>query len=179
MGNICMNALADPGPPTSDDMDGSKHSKGDREHNKYLPASPLTPQMPVEGMDLEAAINHLNKLDRQRRMKVGREIYLNKQSHARRDGDACPDPFFSAVADDAAFWRLPTVEAFIALLDNYTRSVGRADKVNAEARHEQTTFLAALAATPHLEFALKYIKAHAKDERAKLCGNQKFTARSC
>ena len=43
--------------------------------------------MPVEGMNLEAAINHLNKLDRQRRMKVGREIYLNKQSHARRDGD--------------------------------------------------------------------------------------------
>ena len=83
------------------------------------------------------------------------------------------------MADDAAFWRLPTVEAFIALLDNYTRSVGRADKVNAEARHEQTTFLAALAATPHLEFALKYIKAHAKDERAQLCGNQKFTARSC
>ena len=41
------------------------------------------------------------------------------------------------------------------------------DKVNAEARHEQTTFLAALAATPHLEFALKYIKAHAKDPRAK------------
>ena len=40
-------------------------------------------------------------------------------------------------------------------------------KVNAEARHEQTTFLAALAATPHLEFALKYIKAHARDPRAK------------
>ena len=162
MGNICMNA--DPGPPTSDDMDGSKHSK---DGGRYLPASPLTPQLPVHAMDLEAAINHLNKLDRQRRMKDGREIYLNKQSHARRDGDACPDPFFSAVADDAAFWRLPTVEAFIALLDNYTRSVGRADRVTAEARHEQTTFLAALAATPHLEFALKYIRAHARDERAK------------
>ena len=53
-------------------------------------------------------------------------------------------------------------------VDNYTRSVGRADKVNAEARHEQTTFLAALAATPHLEFALKYVRAHAKDPRAQL-----------
>mmetsp|Transcript_10901 Transcript_10901/g.32533 ORF Transcript_10901/g.32533 Transcript_10901/m.32533 type:complete len:348 (-) Transcript_10901:65-1108(-) len=140
-----------------------------------VPSAPPPPEampveacpMPVEAMSLDDAVQHLYRLDEGRRLAIG-QYSLNKQGKARYDGsDTCPDPLFESVDESAAFWRLPTVSAFTALLDNYERATGEKEVVTREERREIDEFLDAVCATPHAVFALTFLKTHGKDPRAK------------
>ena len=47
----------------------------------------------------------------------------------------------SDMDDAAAYWASPTTKAFVALLDNYEREVGKPEDYTAEERKEMSHFL--------------------------------------
>ncbi|XP_049550037.1 uridylate-specific endoribonuclease [Orcinus orca] len=72
------------------------------------------------------------------------DIVLNRQkcispSEARDQVDRCPEPLFTYVNEK--LFSKPTYAAFINLLDNYQRAVGRGEHFTAQQLAEQDTFL--------------------------------------
>ena len=55
--------------------------------------------------------------------------------------------------------------AFVTLLDNYERETGKAEVFTNAEKREMDAFLDALCATPHMRFALAFLKKHGRDPR--------------
>jgi len=102
------------------------------------------------------------------RLEMGREGFeLNMQAKGRSDGDKCTEPLFQSVNLAHPFWSLQTTKCFMRLLDNYERTTGTAETVDAEETAEVRAFLDALCSTPVMIFVFEYIKKHGKDPRTK------------
>jgi poly(U)-specific endoribonuclease len=90
-----------------------------------------------------------------------------EQRKARFGRDTCKEPLFCWVNRDHKFWQARTTKTFIALLDNYEREVGKAERITSEEKREMSDFLDALGATPVIRFCFEFLKAHGKDPRCK------------
>lgn len=124
----------------------------------------------LASMSLDAAVSYMWSLDKPNRVEWGHPhgFTLDMQAKKSYDGrDRCPRPLFEYVNPDHAFWRARTTTTFIALLDNYEREVGRAERQTAQEKREESEFLAALLATPVMRFAYEWLRTHGKDDRAR------------
>lgn len=111
---------------------------------------------------LEDAVQDLWLVESTSRLRSGTGFRLQEQSHARSGGDRAANKLFSFV--DAAFFRRPTVRAFVALLDNYDRAVGHRENFTEKDNVEMKKFLDEVLKTPQMGFLHSFLKSK------KLCG---------
>ena len=133
-------------------------------------ARPPKAGLDVAAMDLTEAANHLWAEDRRARLKWGPQGFtLDLQHHGHRDDgvDPCPGPLFATVDRGHPFWKAKPTAAFVALLDNYEREVGHAEKTTARERAEVDAFLDACVATPHFLFLRAFLVENGVDPRTK------------
>ena len=123
----------------------------------------------ISDMSLEVAINHAwDNLDKGNRLEWGEDGFaFDTQRKGRFGKDTCPDPLFNHMNMEHPFWSSQTTTAFIALLDNYEREVGVAEKVTREEKVEMEEFLDAICSTPVMVFAFNWLRRNGVDKRCK------------
>lgn len=121
----------------------------------------------LASMSLGDAVGHAWSVDKPNRMEYGTGGFtLALQSKRDYNGsDRCKWPLFESVDTSHAFWRARTTRAFVALLDNYEREVGKAERQTAEEKREEAELLNAVCATQVMRFAFEWLKTHGKDPR--------------
>jgi len=122
-------------------------------------------------MTLQEAVNHMwAVLDKGQRVEWGEDGFtldLQRKGRYGEGQDTCSDPLFTTMNMENPFWQAPTTKTFIALLDNYERETGVAEKVTREEKEEMSHFKDALCRTLVLRFVLEYLKVHGKDARCR------------
>ena len=167
-----LESLLKPGGPLGDAARGHEQAveKHAAAHHREAEADASVRPNGLGSMNLDDGISYLWNLDKPQRIEWGYPggFTLDLQAKKGYDGrDRCPRPLIEYVDESHPFWRMRTTKAFIALLDNYEREVGKAERQTAQEKREESEFLSALMATPVMRFAFEWIKAHAADPRAK------------
>ena len=103
----------------------------------------------LEDMSLQDAVTHMwTNLDKPNRCEWGEDGFtLDLGRKGRYNSDACDGPLFTCCNQDNAFWSSETTKCFVALVDNYERETGKAERVGREEKQEMDNFLDALCDT--------------------------------
>jgi hypothetical protein len=117
------------------------------------------------GLDasIEKVVQHLWDLD-VNRLDPHEDYQLDVQSGKKpyQKYDGATDPLFKYV--DTRALRRPTYQAFVALLDNYSKETGTAETVTDAERREVWAFLKAIMQTGPMQFCHKYCRANKPDD---------------
>jgi len=105
---------------------------------------------------MEDAVSELWKIENKSRLRLGTGFKLNVQGHAKQDGDGAEKKLFSFV--ESEFFDRPTVKAFVTLLDNYERELGKVENFTAQEKVEMKKFLDEVLKTPHMHFLHAFLK---------------------
>lgn len=116
---------------------------------------------PEELEDLSMACTKLWSLD-YARLAPGMDYMIDLQQGKKPycQGDFAEGPLFKFVAPDVL--ERPEWAAFIALLDNYEASAGKAERVTSEERHEESRFMDLIFHQPCMRYVHRYLVAKGK-----------------
>mmetsp|Transcript_7254 Transcript_7254/g.22122 ORF Transcript_7254/g.22122 Transcript_7254/m.22122 type:complete len:339 (+) Transcript_7254:13-1029(+) len=105
------------------------------------------------------------------KLRAGVEYELDLQGYAtRRVGDHARRPLFKFVSEEAL--SRPTFAAFVKLLDNYEREVGKKERVTSAEKAEESAFLDAVLETEVMRYCHAYLCA----KRAAPSSRERFKA---
>lgn len=117
---------------------------------------------------ISQAVNKLWDLD-ENRLESGVHYRINLQGHKKvyqHDTDAASDSLFEFVDKDH-FFSLPTYATFYHLLDNYEKTVGKAEVVTDEEVAENRRFIDQIMKTRCIKYLHKYLQAKGKADKDK------------
>lgn len=122
----------------------------------------------LRGMSMQEALTRMWELDKPNRCEWGDEGFtLDMQSKGRYERDTCANPLVDWVNKSHKFWSSPVTTAFISLLDNYEREVGRQENITNEEKSEMAKFKREIVKTDVMQFLFNYLRANGKDPRCK------------
>ena len=138
-------------PPVNEDWAPEVHEQHEMEAED---ANELEPSV-EELEDLRLALRKV--WDLAEKLEPGTDYVLDLQGYATRKGDDhARRPLFRFVKDDALTGK-PTIAAFVALLDNYEREVGKKEKLTKAEKAEERRFLETIMETPPMQYVRRYL----------------------
>ncbi len=137
-----------------------KYAKG-KEHDRKLRQLENTDPTKEELSSLSEACDRLWSLDANR-LEPNKDYFLDiqKGKSSYQHGDMATRPLFRKVNDECL--QKPTFQRFYALLDNYERSIGQAERVTRQEKQENRDFIDAILETGPMQYLLKYLEAKGK-----------------